>query len=349
MKQAWQDFSRDFADRWNTFWFTPLASAPLVSLRFLVGLLAVYFLLSHIADLEIWFGRNGLLPVETVQQLIAAQDEAANSPFNSSPGFDSPTASLFTSSFHWSYLNYVRNRASLWSVHLVAIVISLLFTLGYSTRWTAPATLVIILSYVHRAPQITGPFESVLTMLLAYLSLALVGPDAGLGRPTVWGNVGWRLMQLHVAALYLLMALSQLGGTVGAEYEAAWWRGEALWWLITRSESRLVDLSGWHSPAGTLLVNAGTHLVIATELALAILLWKPLLRPLLLVLATLFWLGLGLVTGWVSYAVAMWVATLVFLPTDYWPFFWKTVLRGVVPGVPAGRGAAAAENSASHP
>lgn len=349
MKKAWQDFSRDFADRWDSFWFTPMDPAPLASLRLLVGLLAVYFLLSHTADLVTWFGPHGLLPVETVQQLIAAQDEAASSAANSSPGFDAPATSLFSASFHWSYLNYLPNRSALWAAHAVAIVIALLFTVGKALRWTAPATLVIVLSYVHRAPQITGPFESVLTMLLAYLALALVGPDAGTGRPTIWGHVAWRLIQLHLSALYLLMALSQLSGTVGAEYEAAWWRGEALWWLIARSESRLIDLSGWHSQASTLVVNAGTHLVIATELALAVLLWRPLLRPLLIVLAALFWVGLGLLTGWVSYAVIMWVATLVFLPPAYWPKLWGNDRRADVPGVPAGRAAVAAENSASRP
>lgn len=336
-----------FASAWNQFWFAPINPLPLQALRFLVGLAATYYLVSHVADLSTWFGSHGLLPPASVDQLLIAQSESSRSNLAASPGFAGDSPALYSSSFHWSYLNYLTSNTALWTAHGAAILVLICYTLGLFPRWTAPASLIIVLSYVHRAPMIAGPFESVLTMLLAYLTIAFIGPKYSTRQPSIWANVSWRLIQLHVAALYLFIALAQLSGTVGVEYEAAWWRGEALWWLIARSESRLINFTALHSTLGTLLVNAGTHLMVAVELLFSVLIWKPLTRPMMIVAATILWVFLALVTGWVSYAVIMILATLAFLPPDRWPAWSWGVSRAAAPASHAGLGGAVAQSAAS--
>ncbi len=101
-----------------------------------------------------------------------------------------------------------------------------------------------------------------------------------------------------------MIGLNMLAGDV-------WWSGEAVWWLIARSESRLVDLTGLsHS---FLLVNIWTHGVVAYQLAFGTLVWNRLARPLLLGLGVLVWFSLALVTGLVAWCVMMLAASLVFV------------------------------------
>jgi hypothetical protein len=53
---------------------------------------------------------------------------------------------------------------------------------------------------------------------------------------------------------------------------------------------------------------------VGFALLFGVLIWNPLLRPLLVALAVPFWLSIGLVSGQVAFAAAMLVATLAFVP-----------------------------------
>ena len=103
------------------------------------------------------------------------------------------------------------------------------------------------------------------------------------------------------------MALTQLAGQV-------WWAGEAVWWLMARTESRLVNLTAL---SGSMyLVNLWTHAIVLFELVFALLVWNRLARPLLLASAILLWVPLALLTGEVSFCMLMLVANLAFLPAS---------------------------------
>lgn len=313
----WQELTQAIGTGWNRFWFTPRDPRATGLLRILVGALALYYVLSFTADLERWFGPNGLLPSDTVARLTGdAQGDGA------------------TALDRWSYLDYVRQPSELWALHWAGVVVLSLFTLGALSRITAVLSVVVVLSYVHRAPMITGQFEPVLTLLLIYLCLAPTGACLSLdawwrGRtkgangskpsqaaPSIMANVAIRLIQVHLTALYLVIGLTMLGGSLGAEYDPTWWRGEGMWWLIARSESRLVDLTFLHGTTQIYLVNIWTHAVVAINLACGVLLWNRLARPLLLVLAALSWTALALVTGLVSYCLIMVVAGVAFVSPE---------------------------------
>ena len=174
---------------------------------------------------------------------------------------------------------------------------------------------------------LTAQLEPVLTMVTAYLCLAPTGRylslDAVLGRNkrlrsrrmigadlhkrSLSANISTRLIQLHVAGFYLMIGLNMLAADV-------WWAGEAIWWLIARSESRLVDLTGlanWF-----LVVNVWTHAVVAYLLSFGLLAWHRLARPLLLVLGLIIWMSLAVITGLVLWCVMMCLAGLIFVEPD---------------------------------
>jgi hypothetical protein len=306
------ELTSSIASRWNRFWFTPDDPVAVCAMRALVGLAAVYFLISHSADLIVWFGRDGLLPIETVRQLVG-----------SSP--DSP------SGFRWSYLFFTDAASSLWAVHLVGIGVAIAFALGLFSRVTSVLTLLTVLAYVHRAPMITGPFEPILTMLLFYLCLAPSGAVFSLDQiiarcrarrsaemrvkvdhranDSLAANISLRMMQVHVCLFYLMMGLTKLAGE-------PWWRGDAIWWLAASSESRWWDVTFLHRYP--LLINVWTHAVVAFELSFPVLIWHRLVRPLLLSVGLAMWPLLAVVSGQVSFCCIMLIANLCFLPSPTW-------------------------------
>ena len=303
-----RELSHAFGAAWTQFWFTPRDPFVLCLLRVLAGIVALYYVVSHSADLVRWFGPDGILNASATQQLTGADQ--------------------LRYSFHYSFLYLAETPTSLWILHGASILVLAAYTLGAWSRWTSILALIVVLAYVHRAPLLTGQFEPVLTLLLAYLSLAPTGCYMSLDavrarrrpnllqRPgasqtdinlSVLANISTRLIQLHLAGLCLMTGLNMLAADT-------WWAGEGVWWLIARSESRLVDFTSLaHVP---LVVNAWSHAIVAYLLLFGVLVWHRLARPLLLVLGIFVWTSLALITGQIAWCVTMLLASLAFLEPD---------------------------------
>jgi hypothetical protein len=310
---------------WRRFWFTPSDPLPLCVLRIAVGLVALYYVASFTTDLNVWFADDGLLPAHVVRTLTGADDPSLSGPAD----------------YRYSYLYFLDTPGELWAAHLAGLVVVAAFTIGLASRVTSVLSLVVVLSYVNRAPMLSGPLEPVLTMALLYLCIAPTGarlsidrllsrarqranpPTAAQPQPdsrlSIAATISVRLIQVHLAGFYAVMVLNQLGGLIDFPYSGTWWRGEAVWWLIARPESRLVDLTFLYS--APYLINAWTHAIVLFELAFPILVWNRLARPLLLALAVPIWGSLALASGEVSFCVMMLVANLAFLSPE--------ALRGV--------------------
>lgn len=316
-----------FGASWNRFWFAASDTFSLAVLRVLTGLAALYYLLSHTADLIRWFGPNGILAIDRAKQ-IAGLESATG---------DMPTV------YRFSYLYFCESPAALWIAHAVGIVILTALTLGLRTRIMAALSLLVVLSYVHRAPVLTAQFEPVLTMMLFYLCLAPCGRQlsldrflalrkasrdgerqqmlAELDRKSSVATFVLRLMQIHIVAFYLVMGLSKLRGE-------GWWNGESAWGLLAYSESRLIDLT---SLAGApYVINFWTHAIVAFELSFGVLIWSKTLRPLVLAVSVLMWTSLALITGLTAFCLLMLIANLAFVSApamravyDRWSLSWK--------------------------
>jgi hypothetical protein len=286
--------SHALGEGWTRFWFTPSDPATVSAIRLCAGSIVVYLHATLSLDLIAFFGPNGLLPAADISPLEG----------------DS-----------FSLLNYVSAPAELWAVHLLGLAVLVLFAAGILTRVTSILALVVFLSDVHRAPMITGRTESIMAMVLLYLCLAPCGrrfsidallharkgPLLGVSHPALStaATIATRLMQVHLALLVAMMGLSQLGGDV-------WWNGLGMWFLITREQSRLVDFTWLH--ASPLVIDFWTHVVVFFELTFPLLVWIRVARPLVLGLALVVWTSLALVTGDITFALAMCVASLAFVP-----------------------------------
>lgn len=301
------ELATEFGQAWNRFWYTPRDPIALAVLRVLVGVTACYFQATFAWDLIRLFGPNGMLPVEVVRQFSGSQAVA------------------------FSFLSYLRTPAELWTAQLLGTVVLVLFTIGLWTRVTSVLALVVTLSYIHRAPMLTGLFEPVLSMLLFYLclgpsgralsvdawraarrgsrALTAVAPATGPNDRSLSTNIAVRLIQIHLCVIYLMMGISKL-----AEPGETWWMGDAVWWLIAKPESRLIDLT-WLA-RHPYVINAWSHLIVLIELTFPVLIWNRLARPLLLAAATLMWASLAPVTGLVPFCWTMAIAGIAFLPPD---------------------------------
>ncbi len=285
--------SNGFGTAWTRFWFIPSDPATVSAIRLLAGLVVVYLHATLTFDLAAFFGPGGMLPAVDISPLEGNT---------------------------LSYLNYVYGTTELWIVHLLGLAVLVMFAAGVWTRITSVLALVVFLSVVNRAPMITGRTESILAMVMLYLCVAPCGRrfsvDALLAarKGTLLGvphaplsttaTISTRLIQIHMALLVGMMGFSQLGGDV-------WWNGGGIWFLITRHESRLVDFT-WLETS-PLVIDFWTHVVIAFELVFPVLIWVPLARPLLLTLGVIVWTSLAMVTGDITFALMLMIASLAFV------------------------------------
>src|SRR5262245_57024525 len=214
-------------------------------------------------------------------------------------------------------------------MHVLAIVVSLMFAVGLLTRISGLLTLVALLAYVHRVPQVAGHADPVLSFLIAYLCIAPSGAWLSLDRrlfgsskdnatlrmifgvadAPVAANVALRLTQVHLAMFYAMMGLTKL-------YGDAWWEGTAVWILLAQTQSRPLDLTAirrW-GQIGEYVVNFWTHAIVYFELAFGILIWTRIGRPILLWLSILIWLSVILATGQLLFGLTMLAANVAFLP-----------------------------------
>lgn len=320
-----------FGAGWTRFWFQPSDPAPLCLIRIAAGLTACYLVLTYTPDLQTFFGRDGL---ETREMFDALEQESRG---QDRLAVVHQIRESMPRQYRFSYLDYLDSPASLQIGHFAGLAVLALFTAGLGTRVTSILALVVLLSYIHRGPLLTAQVEPILAFVMLYLCLGPSGAawsldrwrairqakhrpiplpanhgnaDAGAAASASWGaTIAIRLIQLHLTLVYAMMAIGKLSSDV-------WWRGEAMWWLAAKTQSRLVDLTWLHGDFGRLVFDAMANGVMLYQLAFPILVWNRLARPLVLALGVVVWALLALVTGMVPFAVMMLIASLAFMPAE---------------------------------
>jgi hypothetical protein len=318
-KDYLSDLAEQFGQGWNAFWYTPSDPFVLGLIRLLAGLMGLYVVGSYSFDLVEFFGPQGILPISLVQELRDPNE------------------------LRFSYLNYFSQPSELFAAHIVGMILLAMFTVGLWTRVTSALAWIVVLSYIQRAPILTAQVEQILVFVMFYLCLGPAGKalsvDAWLAKRKSPANqtnapqryfsatVATRLIQVHLAVVYLMMGISKLAG-IEEVPELTWWRGDAVWWMISRPDTRLIDLTGLMA-GHSYLVNAWTHSIVLFELVFAVLVWNRLARPLLLALAIPMWLLLALITGLVPFALMMLTANLAFFS----PEFLRSCTKRPVPAI----------------
>jgi hypothetical protein len=296
ISQYLKDVTQSVSRQWDQFWFTPADPTLLAVIRILTGLMLVYTHAVWGLALDDFFGRKSWLSPDLVHALQAPQ---------------------YTYSFWW----LVPHQA-IWYAYAASMIIFILFTIGLWTRVTSVLALAAAISYVNRVPGSLFGLDQINIMLTLYLAVGSSGEVLSVDRwlycrrnrdnangpePSVSANLGQRLIQVHMAVIYLFAGLSKLQGP-------SWWNGEAMWRAFANLEYQSTDMTwmAWHP----FLVNAFTHFTILWEISFCVLIWHRLTRPLVLIGAIATHIGIGACLGMWTFGLIMLVGNAAFLPND---------------------------------
>ena len=291
VKNYFAELSAAVGAWWNRFWFTPTPATTLGAIRVLVGMLALYAIATYAPDLERWFSPKGMLPAAMVVEMYVGQ---------------------------FSIFDYLPPNM-LWPAYWATLAVLALFTLGVGGRVTAIAATIMTLSFFGRAPLITGEFETILALLMVYLCIGRASDAFSILRPRASGltphvspsnTIAVRLIQIHLAAVHLLMGWAQLAGP-----ESSWWSGEGIWLAAMRPGMALVDFSFLTNHPR--IVGAWSHIITLYLLALPVLVWNRLARPLVLAVGVFVWISLAMASGWVMFCLAMLTGLVAYLEPQW--------------------------------
>lgn len=285
---------REGARAWNAFWFTPADPTLLGLIRILAGLMLLYTHAVWGLVLESFFGPKAWLSPELVRALQEGDD---------------------VYSFWWLVPG---NATAIWAAYGASMLVLALFTLGLWTRLTSILSLIVVISFAHRAQEAMFGLDQINAMLTLYLAIGPSGAALSLDRliarrrgapavprPSAGANLAIRLINVHMCVIYLFAGVSKLQGE-------SWWSGEAMWRALSNLEYQTADLTwlAWHPK----LVNLMTHVCILWEVSFCFLVWRPRLRTPMLLGAVLLHAGIGYALGMWTFALIMLVGCSSFLP-----------------------------------
>lgn len=264
-----------FAASWLAFWFTPADPRPLAIVRMLAAGLGLALLWSYAADLQAWFGPDGMI--------------------------DPATAAAWRSPFGFSVYDFATSTAAVRLVFAATVVVFLLLLVGLGTPLVSLLAPVLWASLLHRGPMLAGPADDCLSVLLWCLAIGRSGRACSVdhllaaraGRamelPSVRCRIAERLLQVHASVIAAAAAIAQLAGDV-------WWNGTAAWWLAVRGDSRLVDLTGAFA-ASEYVMNLVTHAIPIFEIAFAVGIWPAATRTAVARVGLVAWPLIGVLAG----------------------------------------------------
>ncbi|MFG0332290.1 MAG: HTTM domain-containing protein [Maioricimonas sp. JB049] len=295
---------RTSADCWQQFWFTPVSPTLLGMLRICCGLMLVYTHAVWGTALDEFFG-----PHAWVTRDLALAYHGDDYAF----------------SFWW----WVPPESAA-TAHAACMALLVLFTVGFATRLTSIAAFLVTVSYIYRVPGALFGLDKINAMLALYLAIGPSGAALSVDRwirtrlarrkrssshdvrfwsppPSASANFALRLIQVHMCVIYFFAGLTKLQGP-------AWWDGQALWMAFANLEYQTLDMTwiAWYPRLANLL----THISIAWELSFCVLIWKPLLRPLVLFGAVALHIGIGVCLGMWTFGLIMLIGCMSFLPPE---------------------------------
>jgi len=278
---------------WMRFWFAPAGPWPLALVRVLGGLLALALWVSYAWDLEVWFGPRGMIP----PALLGA----------------------WRSPFALSLFDHAGTSTAVRVGYLAGGLVLAAFTIGFATPVTAVLGGLAFTTLLHRGPMLVGPADDVAAVILWCTAIGRSGDALSVDRliadrlgrpapcPAFRTRIALGLLRVHASVIAAAAALAQLKGDV-------WWNGTAAWWLASRADSRLVDLTGAFLRS-EYLMNLVTHAIVLFEVVVAAGLWFSAVRGVIVPVAVVVWPVVGAIAGEPFWGLAMAVLTLGCLPT----------------------------------
>lgn len=287
-QQAWRS--------WCRFWFDPISPVTVALYRIVYGLLILVFVALLKPEVFTWFAENSPLPPTQAERFWGATP-------------------------HWSVLFWFPQRPAVAAFFVVFTVFAVFLTIGLWTRFSALVVFLGLISIGHRDPLVLNSGDTLLRVMGFYLILAPAGAALSVDRlrAIARGNAPrqsalappWvqRLMQLQVCLVYASTVLLKVKGQ-------AWPAGVALYYT-----SRLEEFHRFPVPFlahNMLLVNLGTYWTLATETALAFLVWIPAVRVFVLLNGLLLHAGIEYSMNVPMFGFAMTATYILFCDIEGW-------------------------------
>jgi hypothetical protein len=260
---------------WERFWFAPADGRPLAIVRIGAGLLALAAWWSYVADLQTWFGPNGLLSADVVR--------------------------AWRADWGFSLLDLAATRTAVAAAFALTGVVFALLLVGAATPIVAPLSAVLFASLLHRGPMLAGPADDCLSVLLWCLAVGPAARHFSVDRwladragapppgPEPRAGICRGLLQVHAAAIPAAVAIAQLK-------EGVWWDGSAAWYLVAAAEGLRGRIAGLLAES-EYLTNLVTHAISGLAIASAIGIWFGPTQRVLARIAVVAWPVVGGLAG----------------------------------------------------
>jgi hypothetical protein len=288
------DWARGVAAAWNRFWFSAIDPATLSLVRVLAGLMLLYTHLVWTLELDAFFGPDAWIAAESLEDRLP---------------------------YDWSHFFWTDSATAMWSIHIGALIVFAMLTVGLYSRVVSVMSYLLTISYIDRVQYALFGLDQINVMLALYLMLGPCGArysvDGWLKKrrnaksevmPSAAANVAIRLIQIHMCVIYFFAAVRKLEGDT-------WWDGSAMWLSLANLEYQSVDMTWMASWPTTIALF--THLTIFFELSYAALIWPRLTRPVMLLLAVWMHLGIALCMGMATFGLVMLIGNLAFVSPEF--------------------------------
>ncbi len=252
---------------WDQFWFDQVSPAPICIFRILYGALILTSNLLWAPDLLNYFGPNGIVSVETIQQ------------FEKGPRFS---------------LLFIQpgSEALVITLYAVLIVSSITVMLGFLTRPSLIILFVCLISFHHRNVAILHSGDTLLRLYAFILIFSPAGKMFAIDKLKVPITEQWkirsdcwpqRLMQLQIAAVYCQTFWAKTTGQT-------WWNGTAVYYASRIEEFQKFPVPFLFDHLWT--CEFLTYATLAIELALWTLIWFKQTRYIVLIAGIIMHLGM---------------------------------------------------------
>ncbi|HLW64463.1 MAG TPA: hypothetical protein VKS79_04025, partial [Gemmataceae bacterium] len=255
----------------------------------------------------------------------------------------------------FSVWDHVNNPTAMLIVHYVFLAFMVMFTLGLFTRTSGMISWIAALCYIHRAGYVLFGMDVMMNICLIYLNLGPSGAALSLDRwiakrraeaeldrlkrtggdtsavqkflagpaPSVVANFATRLFQIHFCFVYTASGLSKLKGN-------AWWNHTALWYTLANPEFSptifppyrwLLTQLSQHRWLWELNMTAGVLFTLVLEISFVFLIWRPRLRPYVVIAGILLHTGIAIFMGLTVFSLFMMVLLMSYIPpvaVRYW-------------------------------
>lgn len=262
---------------WDDFWLVPEPTSTLAVVRMAYGALLLAWAAMLGPDLSPFFSTSGILP----------------------EGYDTPWA--------WSLLDVVGSDTFTAVVYWLLLASAVGLVLGYRTRLAAVVAFVAVVSLYRRNPSVFQGGDHALRVFSFYFMFTPAGTALSLdrwrrARDNFWEfpkRAAWalRLIQVQLSLIYLFTVWIKVRGTT-------WNDGTAFSYSVRVGELVRLELPTWMTTS-VAVSNVATYSALATEFAMAVLVWNRRARPWVLAAGVLLHLiiEITLRVGFFSFAM----------------------------------------------